>query len=125
MFLRRLTLDNVKSIEHLEIDFESAENEIRRWTILLGHNGSGKSTLLKAIAVLMAGSDGLPELLVNPAAWVRTGADECRMFADLVTAEGEARSVELVLRRGDSFQNVFERNRDTLSQLDRALGHTP
>lgn len=125
MFLRRLTLDNVKSIEHLEIDFENPGNGTRRWTILLGHNGSGKSTLLKAIAVLMAGSDGLPELLVNPTAWVRTGTDECRMHADLVTAEGEARSVELVLQRGDNFQNVFERNREALSQLDAALSHTP
>ena len=60
MFLKRLALENVRSIRRLELDFgveESDQN--RKWTLLLGENGAGKSTVLRAAALVMSGSDAL------------------------------------------------------------------
>ncbi|HEX8492774.1 MAG TPA: AAA family ATPase [Pyrinomonadaceae bacterium] len=123
MFLQKLVLKNVRSIEELELPFLDADGNTRKWTMLLGENGCGKSTVLRAIALLMAGSESLPELLDNPDSWIRLGKDECLISADLVTARGESRHIELILHRGDKVKEVFERNKDTLEALDRAVEH--
>lgn len=48
---RRLTVENFKSIEQLEL-------ELGRVTVLIGANGSGKSNILEAIALASAACDG-------------------------------------------------------------------
>ena len=124
MFLKRLILENVRSIERLELPV-TGEGGTRKWTFLLGENGSGKSTVLKSAALVLAGSDALPELLVDPESWIRLGQEVARIQADLVTAAGEERSIYLELRRGESLLELFERNRVSLRQLDEALRYTP
>lgn len=124
MFLQRLVLENVRSIEHLEISFLKNQSELRQWTFILGENGSGKSTILRAIALLLAGSEALPELLGNPDSWIRNGKDECLIHADLVNKEGRGRPVDLRLKRGQFLKETFENNRETLNVLDEALAHT-
>src|SRR3954451_13279816 len=115
MFLRRLVLENVRSIERLDLPL-AAGRDGRKWTLLLGENGCGKSTVLRAIALLLAGSDALPELLGDVDTWIRLGHDACALEADLATAAGELRHVRLTIRRGDSIRTVFERNRETLDE---------
>jgi DNA repair exonuclease SbcCD ATPase subunit len=95
MFLQRLTLSNVKSFKELEIVLTQENGNTRAWTLILGENGTGKSTILKSAALLLAGSDALPELLVRPDDWIRLGASSCSLHADIVTAEGEERTVDL------------------------------
>ena len=124
MFLQRLVLENVRSIEHLEISFLKNADELRQWTFILGENGSGKSTILRAIALLLAGSEALPELLGNPDSWIRNGKEECLIHADLVNKEGRVRPVDLRLRRGQFLKETFEHNRETLNVLDEAFAHT-
>lgn len=127
MFLQRIVLENVRSIEHLELPFAGpgGGGGTRKWTFLLGENGTGKSTVLRSIALVLAGSEALPELLgANPDDWIRRGKRECAIRADLVTASGEQRSVGLRLGRGQRIKEVFERNREALDDLDRALRHT-
>jgi energy-coupling factor transporter ATP-binding protein EcfA2 len=124
MFLKKLILQNVRSIENLELPVLDASGNTRKWTLLLGENGCGKSTVLRSISLLMAGSEALSELLDNPDSWIRFGKKECLIGADLVTARGEDRHIELVLRKGDRVKDVFERNKATLEDLDKALGHT-
>ncbi|HKV10441.1 MAG TPA: AAA family ATPase [Thermoanaerobaculia bacterium] len=124
MFLKKLVLEDVRSIEHLELPFLETEDETRKWTFLLGENGTGKSTVLKAVALVLAGSDALPELLVEPESWIRVGARGARIQAELVTAQGEERRIGLDIRRGENLFELFERNRDSLRQLDAALRHT-
>ena len=80
MFLRRIVIENVRSIEHLDLSFDQGE-DIRRWTFVLGENGTGKTTLLRSIALLLAGSDALPELIGSPADWVRFGPTEPHLGA--------------------------------------------
>jgi predicted ATPase len=124
MFLRRLILQNVRSIERLELPFTGLEGGTRKWTLLLGENGCGKSTVLRSISLLLAGSEALPELLGNPDAWIRVGCKECEFHADLVTADGEERSVDFRLRRGLGIKDVFDQNKVALDLLDRAIAHS-
>lgn len=123
MFLQRITLENVRSIERLELPFVRPDGKTRKWTMLLGENGAGKSTLLRSIALILAGSEALPELLGKPDTWIRFGKSECAIHADLVTADGEQRSIELRIGRGAGIKDIFERNKETLDSLDRAISH--
>lgn len=74
MYLVKIALQDVRSIESLNLDFRTATEDTRRWTLLLGENGCGKSSVLRAMALLLAGSEALPELLGDPDAWIRNGA---------------------------------------------------
>lgn len=123
MFLRTLEIEQVRAVSHAHLVFGASDSETRRWTVLVGENGSGKSTVLRAVALLLAGSDALPELLGSSDSWIRNGAEECRIAATLSTAEGELREISLTLRRGDSLREIFRRNEATLDALDRALRH--
>lgn len=125
MFLERLVLKNVRSIENLELTFSTAAGKCRPWTILLGENGAGKSTVLRSIALALAGSDGLPELLPEQDRWIRRGEKEAEIHADLVTADGERRQIALRLRRGQPLGRTFSNNRESLERLDAALMHAP
>lgn len=124
MFLQRLVLDNVRSIKQLELPFLKEDGKIRKWTFILGENGCGKSTILRAVALLLAGSEALPELLGNPDSWIRNGESECLIHADFENKKGESRTIDLRLRRGALLKETFERNRETLNVLDEALSHT-
>src|SRR5436190_4380020 len=123
MFLLKLELENVRSLEHVELNFQGQETPTRRWTLLLGENGCGKSTILRSVALLMAGSNALAELIGDPDAWIRLGKKSCRFRAQLVTAAGEERTIEFTLHRGDRMLDVFDRNKATLRALDDALAH--
>jgi predicted ATP-binding protein involved in virulence len=124
MFLKRIALTNIRSIERLEMSFEAAENRTRKWTFMLGENGTGKSSILRAIALLVAGSEALPELLVRPDTWIRLGRSECAIEADLVTAEGEERHIALHWTRGQHIRTIFEQNKEAMDRLDAALRHS-
>lgn len=123
MFLRKLKLQNVRSIEELEISFENADENTRKWTLLLGENGTGKSSVLRSIALVMAGSEALADLLVNTDTWIRVGKKECTIEAELITADKKQRDVKLTIRRGDKIRDVFSRNKETMDLLDRAIEH--
>lgn len=124
MFLTRISLQNLRSIESLELDFRSGEDTTRRWTLLLGENGCGKSSALRAVALLLAGSEALPDLLGEPDAWIRNGTKQCRIEGTLQTAKGEPRQIKLEINRGDGIRTIFSRNRASLEALDSAISHT-
>ena len=124
MFLRRVTLNDVRSIHRLDLPIATLDDEPRKWTFLLGENGTGKTTLLRSIALVLAGSEALPELLGPPADWVRFGAEQASIEVELTTAKGELRSAGLVIRPEDTIRDVFTRNEELLEQLDAAFRHT-
>lgn len=124
MFLSRIVLSNVRSIESMTLDFSSGSPTNRRWTLLLGENGCGKSSVLRAVALLLAGTEALPELLGEPDTWVRNGAPKCRIEGVLTTANGETREIALEIKRGDGLKDVFRRNARSLDALDSAIAHT-
>lgn len=69
MYLKRLSLENLKGFPVLEFDFERPNHSFEGWTVLVGGNASGKSTVLKAIALALMGPDVGRQLIV-PAGWV-------------------------------------------------------
>ncbi len=123
MFLKRVVISNLRSIADLELDF-TADDGLRRRTVLLGENGCGKSTALRAIALALAGSDALAELLKEPARWVRMKKAEARIELTLSTKNDGDRAVVLVLRPEWRLRDALKHNEQGLALLDAALEHT-
>jgi predicted ATPase len=125
VFLQRIVLEDLRSIEYLDLSLHDEARRPRPWTLLLGENGTGKTTLLRAVSLVLAGSDTLPELLGDPVDWVRKGRARARIRAEIVTADGQERTIELELDREESLSHLYRRNAALLDQLDAALRHTP
>lgn len=127
MFLRRFTLENIRSIESLDIDFsppEKSKDPIRRWTCILGENGIGKSTILRSIGLLMAGSEALTKLIDDPTRWLRLKEKTGRISAQIATQAGEVRDIALDFKSNDTLTSFLKRNEATLEPIDAALRHT-
>ncbi|HEX8441876.1 AAA family ATPase [Archangium sp.] len=56
MYLRSLTLHNLKLLREVAISFTREDGEIRPWTVLVGENGSCKTAILQAIALAASGA---------------------------------------------------------------------
>jgi hypothetical protein len=89
MYLRKIQIKNIKCFSSIELDF-SAESGVRRWTALLGQNGLGKSTLLQAIAVPLAGTGAIRELMPVAEGWVRQDQPFGEINAELLWTDGDA-----------------------------------
>lgn len=122
MPLRRLVIENVRSIEHVEIDFGPAD-ATRRWTVLLGENGTGKTTILRAAAIALAGSNALPELLKDPGSWVRNKKRVARICAEYSTKDGEPRTARVEWASSDKIADVLLKNAKNLDALNSAIDH--
>ncbi|MFZ5915859.1 MAG: AAA family ATPase [Chloroflexota bacterium] len=93
MYLKKVTLRNIKCFADFELDFTSSRTEgkpVRLWTALLGQNGLGKSTLLQAIGVALAGPIAVRELLPIAEGWVQRGKPYGEIEAELLWSEGDA-----------------------------------
>ena len=123
MFLRKLSLANIRSVASLELDFVVGNNQ-RSWTYLLGENGSGKSSVLKAIGLVLAGSDSVHELVGEPDDWIKLGTDQAFIAVELATKDGEIRHARLEFQRGMRAIAFTKYNEKTLHELDRAITHS-
>lgn len=56
MYLRSLTLQNLKLLRDVAISFTREDGEIRPWTVFVGENGLCKTAILQAIALAASGS---------------------------------------------------------------------
>ncbi len=124
MFLKSVHLQDVRCLADAKLSFEIDKKTNRKWTLLVGDNGYGKSTILKAISLLMAGSEGLLDVLHNPDSWVRNGKDACTITGVITTATGQSRKIGLTIRRGQTKRAMLLENAKSLKRLDDALDHT-
>ncbi len=71
MYLQKIELQNIRSIEHLvwEIPREGAAG----WHVIIGDNGAGKSTVLRAVALALVGPRDAPALRHDWNDWLRRG----------------------------------------------------
>jgi len=89
MYLRKVTLKNIKCFSHLVIDF-SKNDTPRLWTTLFGKNGLGKSTLLQAMGAVLAGPSAVRELLPVAEGWVKKGKPYGEIHAEILWSDGDA-----------------------------------
>jgi energy-coupling factor transporter ATP-binding protein EcfA2 len=74
MFIKQITLRNIRGFSELNFDLTRQGGQYAGWTVFTGDNGSGKSTLLKAIAVGLVGKDVSRSLQPSFHRWMRDGA---------------------------------------------------
>jgi len=123
MFLKRLVLNNIRSIESLDLSFGTGNKKLRQWTLILGENGSGKSTLLKALALALVGAEGLQDLLGEPSDWVRIGSAGGFIKVEILEPSGATLEVELFFTPQDTPQTFLTRNAAALDRLAGAQQH--
>jgi len=70
MYIESIKLENIRSIEKLEITFPK---EGAGWHVFIGDNGSGKSTLLKAISAKLIGSNEINGIYPVWQDWLKKG----------------------------------------------------
>jgi hypothetical protein len=78
MHLRRVRIENVRSLRELEWTFEKGKSA--GWHVVLGNNGSGKSSVLQAIAYCAIGLDWYGRV---PQRWVRRGSESAKIETEL------------------------------------------
>ncbi len=69
MYVRRLVINNIRSIEAFELKF--AEPETAGWHVVLGSNGSGKSSVVRSLALALSGPKEAVALRQNWSTWRR------------------------------------------------------
>lgn len=77
MYIRRATVENVRSIR--QVAWSVAKGEEAGWHVLLGENGSGKTAFLRAIALALLGPKNAAGLREGWDKWVRTGEQQGRI----------------------------------------------
>lgn len=83
MRIKKITLDNIRCFEHLEIDLTSNVN-LKNWTIILGDNGVGKTTILRSIAIGLCEQTGASGLLEEmEGEWIRRGKNSASIKIDI------------------------------------------
>jgi energy-coupling factor transporter ATP-binding protein EcfA2 len=89
MFIKRITLKNLRGFSHLDFDLGRPDGSYAGWTVFTGDNGSGKSTLLKAVAVGLLGKDTSRSLQLSFNRWIRDGVgqEESSIQLELVRQE--------------------------------------
>ena len=76
MYVKSISLENVKGFNRLEFDFErpGLDNSFAGWTVFVGGNASGKSTLLKLISGILEPTVGKVRVKGSIAPLIELGA---------------------------------------------------
>ncbi|MER2564556.1 MAG: AAA family ATPase [Myxococcaceae bacterium] len=98
MYLRRLRIEQFRSIESLEWKLPKGARG-PGWHVILGENGSGKSSVLRAVALSLIGPEQSSGLQVNWNQWVRFGQSHSRVRATLGRTRAEREFDVRVVRK--------------------------
>jgi len=82
MYLRRFTVENIRSAPRVELSFKPGEEA--GWHVLLGANGSGKSSLIRAFALVMMGEKEAYASRQDFERWMRIDTDKSVIDATVV-----------------------------------------
>lgn len=88
MKLKQLTIDNIASIEHAEINFDAAPLENEHLFLITGETGSGKSTIIDCLCLALYGD--------TPRMDAAKGTEYTNNLADTLQTD----NVRQLLRRG-------------------------
>lgn len=71
MYISKVKIENIRSIEAFEMIFPSKGQE--GWHVIIGDNGAGKSSVVKSIAMALVGPSELKALRISPEDFLRRG----------------------------------------------------
>ena len=91
MYLKQITIKNIRGFETLDFELARPDGAYAGWTVFTGDNGSGKSTLLRAVAVGLLGKDIARSLQNTFHRWMRDGSapDESSIQLEVVRIEDD------------------------------------
>lgn len=100
--LRYIELQNIRSLERLELKFEVPKDEQGQWIVLLGENSSGKSTVLRSIVLALRN-------LSDPQVWPKgTFAFRWRRLG--IDPDKEQGSISVTLADGTEYATRIQAN---------------
>jgi energy-coupling factor transporter ATP-binding protein EcfA2 len=82
MYISRVFITNIRSIERLVIDFSKLKHPAG-WHVIIGDNATGKSTLIRAIALALVGPQEAFALRQNWMDWLRFDTKSGRIRLDV------------------------------------------
>lgn len=74
MYIRRIEINNIRSIKHFEMTFP--EGQEAGWHVLIGDNGSGKSTIVRSVALGLLDFNDINAARLNWNDWLNQNAPE-------------------------------------------------
>ncbi len=105
MYIREINIQNIRSIESFQMNFE--EGKEAGWHVLIGDNGTGKSTIVRAIALGLIGVKEIPALRLD--------------YNDLLRFQQDTGSVQLTISRQEKYDKASSlRQRNLQERLDRS-----
>ncbi|HYC92759.1 MAG TPA: AAA family ATPase [Thermoanaerobaculia bacterium] len=98
-FLKRIVLTNFRSIRSLSLNITPSQGEEQAgWLMLLGENAAGKSSILQAVALALAGDEGLEGFEQESFdAMIRNGTSAATV---IVETSADPPRIELQFQRG-------------------------
>jgi hypothetical protein len=111
MYLRHLSVQNVKLLRSFELPFVRPDGTPRMWTVIIGENGLCKTTLLQTIALAALGKDRANQLADIPS------LRDQRAHGETVSLQAELGFGALGHERGRSYPGLAGADRFAPVQL--------
>ena len=121
MFLKSVSIKNIRCIKDLHLPLTNDEGKIRQWSIILGDNGSGKSTILRSIVLLLSGSNAFAKLVDNIDTWIRKGENNGEIRAIVTSPKSYDQELKLQFIRGQDIRGIFDMNKNTFDVIDNSV----
>lgn len=132
MYIQKIQIENIRSIEKLEIEFPEP---YAGWHVIIGDNGSGKSTFVRAVALGLIGKYQAPALRQNWRDWLKKGTDKGEIVLKINPSIGIDKTrnkneitpqtltaglgiMNIKAPQGTTFYDVFEDHLDDFWGLD-------
>ena len=93
MHVQRLNIENIRSIQQLDIDLRGEENPAG-WHVLLGDNGAGKSTVVRALALALMGQSNAYATREDWSRWLAAGSESGRIVVELSAHQWDEWTIE-------------------------------
>jgi predicted ATPase len=120
MYLTHVEIRNIRSIEHLEMEFP----EPAGWHVLIGDNGAGKSSILQAIALALMGPKEALSLRLQLQKYLRGDSEKAGVKLRLSAEKAHDAPYEYVAFFPASFEITKSGNTKGNGKAVAAEGHS-